>query len=939
MTKYNSSGTVTPSLHRGLVRIEPDLDAKIGFECRAKFWYDNSSPDLIRLAYKNKGNPLREYLEGTFQLSTKQVPDPLSVYHAGNSLIEESPDALLTGGFTLVGRKHPECISYEVMHDGSFVKKYFGEATFFDSNDAEALKADIRKVSRSKFDKLGLEYSDIFKILGAYSLAGATDACKGLGGSSHKIEKINLNVWHGNKLRMTEKIPTKLIPGWNGNKTANISFIDIASLEIKLRFIYERTFWGRKLIELTQGAEPTATWAKKFQRKITFFLEGKGHPDWTNETRKRVYSDPDSLRNRRVRSGRLLEVLKTVNGIFVQRYLAFPNEEWTWSKYDLFTLRNLNVLLNDEFYDGELLPEVLEIETHYSELKKIRKEFKDLACKNELGVFTTKAFEKRTPKWLRFWIPLYRMVDKIKDQVRKVALISTLSQTRGCGTPPSLVQHQSKRKFLMTVQTPPIDLTKIEVRMIRTAMLRVINEIPEHVFTGLTTKARISVTTSACIERSRAEGGTLQAIADLVIDGEHGIEATIIDLNTGECTGHLRYDEGTVGEYIFWRCLEYVLECDPEELRIAYLTIVKEPGKARIVTKGSAYLKIILDVVNKIVSYPLTKIKTSESGMSADAHGWNFFNELFAYENSLEAFKLSRREVEGDSYSDHIRTDHYEDLYVECTDFNNATDLMQHATGKIISEIWLNRCGIPKILKQIVFETSFRPRKIIFNAAGIFSQIGETYEPGTMIRFVNLVTGILMGDPLTKVLLHFTNIIARELGLMISSKEVEALFPTAGEINLPIKIISEAEVESLAIRRQIPLGIIPEEVKCVPEIMESITRATGDRYKPPKSRVNWHRSDVVETLFQTTPEQLAQMEKEERIKEIDRALTGCFGILPGVHEIFMDSSGVIGMRLIPYAKRNPVLLSVNTLNLYTPTGRIPIDISGLPEHLRNPRFG
>jgi hypothetical protein len=77
--------------------------------------------------------------------------------------------------------------------------------------------------------------------------------------------------------------------------------------------------------------------------------------------------------------------------------------------------------------------------------------------------------------------------------------------------------------------------------------------------------------------------------------------------------------------------------------------------------------------------------------------------------------------------------------------------------------------GIPKGLRKIV-RTLFTPRFVEFHGTGVFSEIGEPVS-GTLRRVV-MTRGVMMGDPLTKVLLHLVNLGVREsqLELHESSK-------------------------------------------------------------------------------------------------------------------------------------------------------------------------
>jgi len=290
-------------------------------------------------------------------------------------------------------------------------------------------------------------------------------------------------------------------------------------------------------------------------------------------------------------------------------------------------------------------------------------------------------------------------------------------------------------------------------------------KVPDHVFTGLSTKARITITASACWEKTRQEGGSLQAIGELMTEARNGYPARVISLYTGAFEKNIVLEGSEAGEYIFWRALEEVLSMSPEEISQVYVTVVKEPGKARTVTKGMICLKLVLDVISKIVSYPLSKVDTSKSGMGKDAHGWNLFNEF--YQNPDEAF-CKRSQTDTGTASSFIREVVYEDIFAECTDFVTATDAMHHTVCKIIAMKWMGRCGIPLLLQKIVVKTCFSPRIVHFNGKGIFSHFGEPSLLDRDTRFVRLLRGMMMGDPLTKVILHFTNISIREIGRYIA---------------------------------------------------------------------------------------------------------------------------------------------------------------------------
>lgn len=225
-------------------------------------------------------------------------------------------------------------------------------------------------------------------------------------------------------------------------------------------------------------------------------------------------------------------------------------------------------------------------------------------------------------------------------------------------------------------------------------------------------------------------------------------------------------DTLNTGEYIFWRCLDVVLHTPPEMLKRAFVTVVKEPGKGRTVTKASAALKIVLDLVSRLSAEPLKKgVASSQSGMGKSHHGWNFFLSLMTLERREELFKVEKRDQR--EFADYIeRHDIYADLFVSSTDYKTATDYLHHDVAREIGEGWMRKCGIPPILRGIVNMTCYSPRALYFTGTGPLAQYGEAAnEYGENIRMVRLVRGVLMGDPLTKVVLHMVNILSRTIGV------------------------------------------------------------------------------------------------------------------------------------------------------------------------------
>jgi hypothetical protein len=300
-------------------------------------------------------------------------------------------------------------------------------------------------------------------------------------------------------------------------------------------------------------------------------------------------------------------------------------------------------------------------------------------------------------------------------------------------------------------------------------MAEELRALPDHIFTGLRTKASITVNTNSTWEKTQAESGTLAAVQEFCNGRGTGQKAMVYNLETGAAEHHLS-DDATAGEYIFWRALEELLWLTPDERRDAALVVVGEPGKCRAITKTRACVKIVLDLVNKICAVPLEKgFSSSHSGMKASNHAWNLFKALETEE--FEDILFDRCEVHPrESYAgfDMVKLV-YKHVFAVSTDYETATDFLSHKVAREIGLQWMYKCGIPKLLRDLVCEIAYGPRNIYFH---LNMEIGELLDPATNYRRIKTCRGVLMGDPLTKIVLHFTNIVTRAFVTQLASRQL-----------------------------------------------------------------------------------------------------------------------------------------------------------------------
>jgi hypothetical protein len=624
-----------------------------------------------------------------------------------------------------------------------------------------------------------IDYQDPFKTMSAYAWAD-------LQGESEP--KPQIVVWQGDSQRLQDRIPADLLgKRWSGSKRGS-NFDQIGSFEVKCDVLSNHTHWGFALNQLIKKRGPIhdsfiydangeingdhevvsqqlSSFAKLLWKRIKALLRGDNDPVW--EKRKLpdlgvIFEDPGILADKTMRAQRFIELLKTVDGIFTSRYIAFPEEVWNWTKYDLFTINSISHLIGDEFFDRVLSEglgtSILSTKTSYENLKDYKKSAKLYLHSQSVKQGNPEWPEQAPYGWLSSFHKVVRHVSNFKPGGKQANAISYLCQTRCAGQPPKFVQLKSKMKTLLAFNVKPDALKPGVPQIIHVAVEKICSELPDEAVTGLATKAAVTASSNSCWEKTRAEDGTVEAIKDIILGYKSGDHIPMYDLNTME-HWYVSPDDISMGTYIFWASWKVCLSMDPDELNSVMLAQAVEPGKARTVTKGRACMKIVLDVINHLCSWPMAKgMRSSSSGMIAAHHAWNTFKAFYETDHVKTFFDVVESVNTDEDKS--CRVDiKYKDIYSSSTDYKMATDYFHHEVGNILASSWMRRVGLPKALVGFVHRLCLCPRWVYFTANGPLNKVGEPSPVSENIfrRRIRLHQGILMGDPLTKILLHLLN--------------------------------------------------------------------------------------------------------------------------------------------------------------------------------------
>jgi len=136
----------------------------------------------------------------------------------------------------------------------------------------------------------------------------------------------------------------------------------------------------------------------------------------------------------------------------------------------------------------------------------------------------------------------------------------------------------------------------------------------------------------------------------------------------------------------------------------------------------------------------LEGVPSSESGIGAANHAWNFFKRL-SHKNPSASFIFNEK----------ITTS------VMSTDWSQSTDYIDpYIAGAMLNRL-LSHLGVPKWYRETVHLALCAPRQV------------ETLDRnGAPVEVFYTSRGVLMGDPVTKVVLHLHHLIGRRIaGLLL----------------------------------------------------------------------------------------------------------------------------------------------------------------------------
>jgi hypothetical protein len=508
-----------------------------------------------------------------------------------------------------------------------------------------------------------------------------------------------------------------------------VAFCDLPNVETCLSVLSKGTYWYNQVVKRRVYNKSAG------MQKIARLLAGLDKPHGF-ESRGQVLSmRPNSAAVQRFRS-----LLAIVDGLLMQVTLAFPMDPdiQSWARIDQIQRSLIAQLLDDYFKDTD--PDRV---LTFSKVKDVRKDIKRYGFNPVLSLK-----DLRVPRELSaigYALSLIR-----GDTPLSNLQVMIMSQTRASGVPPRSIYDRTlaKTREILTTESNK-DLYHEIMGPLQNAVDQVYDDLltrlgstekREEFFNSLINVSKISLSDSGEFFTPTAIGGKLEA-ARRILQSNPAIPE--VDLHTGRPTGKLLTKENsTEGSRLFhWSCGKFNRGGSTPYTNNSMscrISLVAELGKYRTITVSTEQHSLLLHPLSHIGLAILGQFPSSASGVGAANHAWNFFKRL-SHKNPSASFIF-----------DMIRSS------VFSTDWEQATDYSDPYIAGAILNRFLMKLGVPEWYRKTALFALTAPR-----------QVELMDRNGVPIEKFYTKRGVLMGDPVTKVVLHLYHLVGGKIAKIL----------------------------------------------------------------------------------------------------------------------------------------------------------------------------
>jgi len=530
------------------------------------------------------------------------------------------------------------------------------------------------------------------------------------------------------------------LPVWSTNLRNKVEFVDIPTVYHLWTFFRRATYWwkrfnGNKKLKFELGREA---------RLLLMSSTGRSLKDFKFTSTHELLS----LKTNRAAMGRLRNWFITLDGLQMSLLLASQGhpEICNWGFVDKVTQTYLNNALGDLFKISAT------DETYYADLKKYRNLMKDKILK-ERRLLEPLGNERFFPDGFWFFDLIVNVLNLNKYLLSPAQLktIAYLTQTRSCGLPPKPVSEKAIEKFLKTVSSMPTPLSRATAYEVSRALDSVILKMKSvKNFEGLMNRAnlntKISLSNSASFFCPREVGGKVEDARQILENLPEN--NPYFNLDTGKIEYYFNRDDKslTPGEKLLHRCIFIALTDLSSATTInlphigdVRISVVEEPGKARVITVSRVEHSIILHALAHFLSIFISVLPSSRTGMKASQHMWDTLKRIKKENLSRDGMYTGTTSFFGSE------------------DWESATDALNPFPIRILFDGLMHGLELPKFYTRLCRDLLTMPRRVYDKT------ILETsnYQAPLTVKF----SGIFQGDPCCKQMLHMTHLVSREAAL------------------------------------------------------------------------------------------------------------------------------------------------------------------------------
>jgi hypothetical protein len=502
--------------------------------------------------------------------------------------------------------------------------------------------------------------------------------------------------------------------------------------------------------------------------------------------------------------------LFTLNGLILKKILAFGPELSSYRRLNGSVAHLFRELLGaytmDTTYNDKGEP--IEVENVYTELKDFANFVKENFAKenpsDRMEILFYKFKNKVVEKfWFHEFQSLYNHVTIIWSEL-EIDYTSSLAwyyrmtilcQTRILGYLPKAISEAKSYEYRRLIERKPETISGEEYNILYQSVQDALRDgkIPPHIliehegemekemFKDIFNSVEFVLKGSASTEYSVSQGGKLEdARVQIGQAKDWNIKVPVRDLHTNEITDFIsapKQENGdeTYERFLFWlsyqMALNYLVairqfdkkfyfdikfENEWKKILHARIIHIQEPGKDRILIKSSANLAWMLTPAAKLLQAGLAQHEDFRVGLLGSAHGWKYARRLSG--ESGEANFIYNNEGKKN-----------ENVFQFFEDWSQATDFIEKERGIAILQALGDYLGFPqeylKVIKTIIIQPQPVKEAIKYqsNLSGGFDQI--RIEWNGSIR-----NGFMMGNPVTKPILHGMHLAEDAIGKWILKK-------------------------------------------------------------------------------------------------------------------------------------------------------------------------